>query len=116
MLPANGRRAVAEGEELAALLVGGDEQRGAGAAPGVGRARVLERVGQLAHLPRRPDVVVPEDVIPAAGASASRAATHVRQRLALEREHHPAEDRRGRPGSPLDRARQAAHEVALDQR
>ena len=65
-VPSERRRAVTEGQELAALLVGGDEHRGgrgsrSGRDPaGRRHPRSLERLGQLAQLPRRPHVEVPE--------------------------------------------------------
>ena len=112
------RRRAAQRVELPALLVGRDqERRGGRVEPG---GRPLDRRGQLAHLAGRPRVAVAEQRDPG-GRARSRGAARCRRAARTRRTPASAAraDRSGSappPPSALDRARQAADEVALDQR
>ncbi len=94
------RRAVAERDELPALLVRGDEQRAARAA-----RRRLDARRQRPHLLRRPNVQVPEQRHARRRRRRQSIGDPPRQHLALEREHHPPEDRVGHPLTAPDRPR-----------
>ena len=106
MFPANAVVASPSAIELAALLVGGDEQR-----PGRGRAarrrvprraatrgpdlaRPLERRAELADLPGDRTLNATNSVDPGGRRIGQPALDPARQPLAVEGEHHPFEDAR----------------------
>ena len=96
----------AERVELAALLVGGDEERAVGVPPPGRRARrgrrrarhgrPLHRLGQLPHLRQPHDVDRHEQRDPGGRRLRQPLRDPARDPLALEGEHHPFEDPVGR--------------------
>ena len=86
-VPGEPGRPVAEADQLAALLVRAHQQRS-----GEPRSGRLERIGQLADLPGRADVVRHEQRHPRRGRTSQSLRHPVGHALALEREHHPLED------------------------
>ena len=93
MLPANGRAARPEGDELPALLVGRDEERMRGRRLGGSGARALEGGGQGQELVRPADIVVDEERHPGRGRDRQPVGDTTREVHAVEGQHHPAQDR-----------------------
>ena len=96
------RRAVAEGHELATLLVGRDEERWGLRIPSPRRR--LEGVGELAHLARRGDVGEPEEGDPRGRLAGQPVGHPGGQPLALEGDHESPED-----GARMSRCASGGH-------
>jgi hypothetical protein len=101
-VPGERRRPVTEGDELAALLVGGDQER---AGTGASFRRALQGRGQLANLARRAHVQVAKQRDPRGRRGAKPLGYPRRHLRTLEREHHPPEDRVRHPLTAPDRPR-----------